>query len=493
MTDGLPDPLSLFLEQAGKQPDHPAVVETDAAVSYGQLMDMVVRMAAVIEATGDHPKVLIHLPQGAAAYAAMFATLMAGGYYAPTNISAPVERQNMVVDRFAPDIIISTGTLANDLQVISKDTPTLLIENIPDDHFSSTRTAHDLAYVMFTSGSTGVPKGVIIPRSALGHYVAWAIDSMQVTPLDRWSQHPNIGFDLSVLDIFAALCAGATLYPVTGRRDRLLPGSFIARHGLTVWNSVPSVIDLMVRGRTATPENLASLRLITFCGEPLLQSHLETIFECRPDLLVHNTYGPTEATVSFTLLTLTQDNYRQACGSNVALGDAIPGMALHLVGGDTAQEGEILITGPQLARGYWQDADQTAASFVQHKVDGEICAAYKTGDWGIREGNQVYFASRMDRQIKINGNRLELGEVDAALRACGAPAVSTVFWKGELHSFIENGSEDQFGNLRTALSERLPTYGIPSAFHTINSLPRNTNDKIDAQVLLEILEERFGA
>ena len=152
------DPLYLFLEQSSSRPDHPAVVNEDKIVSYGQLKDMVERIASVISHEGAHPKVLIHLPQCAEAYASMFGTLMAGGYYAPTNIFSPLERQQLVINSFKPDIVITDKNLFKGTETSFSDLPVVFVDDLPESRIKNPLPAHDLAYVMFTSGSTGVPK-----------------------------------------------------------------------------------------------------------------------------------------------------------------------------------------------------------------------------------------------------------------------------------------------------------------------------------------------
>jgi D-alanine--poly(phosphoribitol) ligase subunit 1 len=477
------DPLYRFLDHSDRRPRHPAVVGSHGTISYGELAATARRLGAAIAKTAAHPRVLIHLPQCAEAYAAMFGTLMAGGYYATTNVTVPHRRHISVLESFAPDVIV-TATGCGDLSTVGDvDIRVIDVADLPSTEMSQPAQAHDLAYVMFTSGSTGEPKGVMVGREGLAHYAAWATEAMAVTPEDRWSQHPNIAFDLSVLDIYGALCSGATLYPIDNPRDRLIPAEAIRRHRLTIWDSVPSVIDLMQRAKQVTSEHLASLRLMTFCGEPLLKPHLETIFRARPDLVVHNTYGPTEGTVSCTLIKLETSNFKMACGQSVALGDPIPGMELHLADGENETEGEIVLSGPQVARGYWQDREATAKSFQTMEINGAERFVYRTGDWAVRQGRHLFFASRIDRQVKIHGHRLELGEVDTALRDCGAGAVCTLMVDGSLHSFVEGGVEQDAVDLRRQLTMRLPSYGVPESIHVIDCLPRNQNDKIDTKAL----------
>jgi D-alanine--poly(phosphoribitol) ligase subunit 1 len=159
--------------------------------------------------------------------------------------------------------------------------------------------------------------------------------------------------------------------------DRLMPARMIEREKITVWNSVPRVVSRMMQAGQVTAKQLASVRLFNFCGEPLLPTHLAS-----PDVLVRNTYGPTEATIAVTDLPLSEDDYRSATQGSVAIGPPIPGVGLHLVGGTHAYEGEIVITGPQLALGYWRDAAKTNEVFHNLAMNGRTERAYYTGDWG---------------------------------------------------------------------------------------------------------------
>jgi D-alanine--poly(phosphoribitol) ligase subunit 1 len=479
------DVCHLFLDQARARPNHLAVVTDQRAVTYGELADQAQRLAAVLSRFGSEPKVLVHLPQQAEAYAAMFAAGLAGGFYAPTNIEAPLAKQRMLLGQFAPDVVISTRALYASLIPEGNGPPLIDVDALPAPAAAPVNRPGRLAYVIFTSGSSGIPKGVVISRAALANYVDWALREMAVSPEDRWSQHPNIAFDLSVLDIYGALCGGATLYPLTGAKDRLLPALAVARHRLTIWNSVPSVIGLMIKANQVTAGNFSSLRLLTFCGEPLLPEHLDAIFAARPDVSVHNTYGPTEATVSCSLLRLDAGTYRNACQTTVAIGDAIDNMGLYLADGPTPDEGEMLITGPQLAEGYWGDPATTGKAFRDRTIDGTTRRAYHTGDWFRRIDGHMMFVRRMDSQVKVSGHRLDLEEVNAAIRKCGIVTACTLLIEGRLHAFLEVAESQtvDIEKLRADLLQLLDRPAVPAEFHLMPLLPRNANDKIDALAL----------
>ena len=482
------DPFDLFWAHVERTPHRPAIEQQARTVTYGELGRCVQRLAGAIrpEPTDRPPVVMIHLPKCPEAYAAMFATLMAGGCYAPQNLDAPPHRLRSVRQRLEPDVIVTSKTLVGPHEGLDDvgNATVILIEDLPDRGLAEPYPPGELAYVMFTSGSTGVPKGVMIRRSALAAYTEWAVSALAIQPEDRCPQHPNLGFDLSVIDIYATLCGGATLLPLTGMRDRLAPALAIGELGLTVWVSVPSVIDLMRRARHIRPAHLASLRQMFFCGEALLPAHLECLFDARPDIAIINAYGPTEATVSCTENQLDATNHAQACDATVAIGEAIPGMRIALMSeGRPAEAGEIVIFGPQLAAGYWRDPIQTQAVFRGEGAE----RGYYTGDWAERRGEQLFYRHRIDRQVKVRGHRLELGEVDAALREIGVLAACTVLIDGAVTSFVESPGKIDPHALQRAVAERLPRYAVPSAIHPVVALPRGLNDKIETRALIERL------
>lgn len=482
--------LQRFIDVAQAQPGHPAVVLAAATTSYGEILALARRWAHAVKSAREGARVMIHLPQGAAAYAAMFGCSMAGSAYAPTNVAAPFDRLAGVAAKYQPEVVITAQAHVEDARRLAPEAVMILLEDLDTQELATPQRPPELVYVMFTSGSTGQPKGVMVPFDALTHYVDWAIAAMAVTPADRWSQHPNIAFDLSVLDIFAALGAGATLYPMTQPSDLAMPAAAIQRYQLTIWNSVPSVMTSMVRIRSVSARNFASLRMLNFCGEPLLPLHLEAIFKAAPHVVVQNTYGPTEATVSCTVLHLRPDNYAAACGASVAIGEAIAGMGIHLVGGDNADEGEIVITGPQVAAGYWRDPAQTAAAFRPYQGQ----PAYYTGDWGRRSNGHTFFLGRRDQQVKVRGERIELDDIAASVTRGGWGPATVVFVDETLVAFVERaGDAPPAADYKETMKALLPLHLIPARIHALPMLPRNANDKVDRLALATLARQAAGA
>jgi non-ribosomal peptide synthetase component F len=243
------DVVDRFLEQAGRTPNAPAVSAGGEALSYGALEQRIRRYAGCFAKVSE-PRVLVALPPGFDAYACLFASGLAGGFHTPINVAAPLEKRRRIAALLEPDVIVcEPGAVAD-----YADYSALLVT--PDHvqewaEYAGPGERHHLAYVIFTSGSTGNPKGVKISRAALAHYVNW-LGTMNYGPGDRVSQQPNLAFDISMTDIFGALCYGATLFPLSGRADHLLPARFIQREQITVWNSTPSAISLMMQARQVT-------------------------------------------------------------------------------------------------------------------------------------------------------------------------------------------------------------------------------------------------
>jgi len=483
------DTIDVFLAAAQTSPEAIAVAP---ACSYASLHRLVRQYAHGFAQTPG-AKVLIALPRGVHAYAAMLGAGLAGGFYAPANEASPPEKLLRIALLLQPDWIVAPLAIA---QTLAGAAPAARhLDPATAEKFSPLEgggTRHRIAYVIFTSGSTGLPKGVVVPRTALNHYVSWIFATGCIRPDDRVSQFNNLAFDVSVFDVFGALCRGATLVPMTGKFDRLMPARAIAREKITVWTSVPSAIDLMITAGQLTQENLRTVRLFTLAGEALLRPLLEKLFDACPHATVQNAYGPTEATVTVTSMMMTADNFEQSCErSAVSIGQAIPGMTLHLHGGPHADEGELVIIGPQLAEGYWQDEARSFSAFRPLEIGGDIFRGYFTGDWVERVSKNLFFRERIDAQVKILGYRIELDEVAGAIRACGL-ANACVFKRGEaLAALVECPPATQFdaSALRADLARHIEPYAIPAQLCAVDRLPRNENDKIDRAASITLFEK----
>ena len=483
------DAIDRFFRCADTRPDAPAVVMAGRVTSYAELRSRVCGLAAAF-AVRPAPRVLIALPRGVDALASVFATGLAGGFHTPLNPDSPTAKLRRIARLLDPDVVAGSGELWNLLQAEAPRAIHVDPAAPLPPALAHPPARHRLAYVIFTSGSTGEPKGVAVPRAGLDAYVDW-LESWGVGPGDRLSQFATLAFDISVSDTYAALCYGGALHLVTTEGDRLTPARFIRREGITVWNSVPSAVSLMMQARQAVAANLAGVRLFNFCGEALLPGQLQALFAAAPCARVQNTYGPTEATVAVTLQPLQAATWRERCEASAALGDPLPGMQVVLRGGAHADEGEIVIAGPQLAEGYWNDPAATAAAFREVEVDGRTLRGFHTGDRAERRGGRLYFRGRMDSQVKLRGHRLELEEVAAAIRAAGWP-VAVVVKRGEgLVAVVERtpGRPFDAAALRADVAGRIEAWAVPATLLEIARMPRNENDKLDRAAVAAWVEQ----
>ncbi len=423
----------------------------------------------------------------------MIGSLIAGGTFCPLNLEGPQGRNAVIARVFAPAIVLYDGTPPSFLGDIPAATSQIDVSRLGPHSLDGPATEYnEVAYVVFTSGSTGQPKGVKIGRAGFSHFLAVARSYFDLPIGQRWGQFSNLGYDLAIMDVFMAATQGATLVPLTSPKERFMPALAIKERRIAVWQSVPSVLEMMILANQVSPDHLASLKVVSFCGEPLLPRHLDALFSARPDLQVLNTYGATETTGFNTVNRLTSANYRNSCEApTVALGEEIPGWAVSLHGGDSADDGEIVVSGDFLSLGYWNDEDRTREVFRQLRPEG-ACArrSYFTGDRGVMKNGRLYFSSRVDRQVKIRGERIELDEIDCVLREAGFRAAFTVLVGEELHSFVESGGKVDEKLVRAQLAKRLPFHALPRTVSPLSSLPRNPNGKIDGMALRQRIPRR---
>ncbi len=484
-----PDLLEAFVSQVKAGSTLTAVDDGAATVTYGELALHARLIAGAIRSAvpGETPRVLLALPPGASAYASMVGCLMAGGTFCATYLADPEGRNAGICHGFSPDVILHEGPPPSFVDAAPLTTHRLDVRLLhssqqglkaPAEEFS------DVAYVAFTSGSTGSPKGVKVGRLALSHFLDVGRSYFQLRAGERWGQFSNLGHDLGIMDVFMALAWGGTLVPLN-EAERLRPATAIRDRHVSVWQSVPSVLDLIQRSNHLTTEYLAPLRVMSFCGEALHTHQLERLFKARPELEVFNTYGATETTGFNTINRLTAANYTASCdGDAVSIGDDVPGWAICLRGGDKPNEGELVLSSDFLSLGYWRDEDRSRRSFRYVRLDGmPPRRSYFTGDLGVRRAGRVFCLGRMDRQVKIRGERIELGEVDSLLRQAGFADAYTIFQDGELHSFVEASEPVDQEQVRAHLMKSLPFHAIPKSVRGLPSLPRNQNGKVDRDEL----------
>lgn len=468
-------------------PDAIAVIHGEEHLTYDVFFQRVLALAERLENIKSQAKVLVDLPQGKDAYLLAVAIMFAGGTYCPLSMAAPEERKRQVAVDFKPDLIIGYDS-GND--TLYPGYKILTIENLIKlegktlsyDQFDNKQ----IAYVIYTSGSTGTPKGVMINRGSLNKFLEWSIRAYSADVGDVWSQFSLLSFDLSVVDIFTCLCSGASLLCIVEMGDKLRPAKVIEKFKVTIWHSVPSVIDLIFGKNGEISEDLSSLRLMTFCGEPLNQRHVELAFGKNKSLTLFNTYGPTEGTLFCTAQKFTSENYLSFINVSMSIGEAIPGWLLELMPTEDADIFELIIYGDYIGVGYLGIPDDER--FFSLEKDNRFFNAFRTGDLIRTSERKKYFYARKDRQVKINGYRIEPGELDAIIYQYLKLDSFTLTYKNALYTFIESDSQIDDNMVRSLLKEHIEHYKIPREVVTISKFPLNVNAKKDIDKLKDMIK-----
>lgn len=516
-----------FLESERKFPDRLALDVENVEYTYRELATFAKQIAATLQRAQSHDNqtftgVLAY--RTVDAFVGLLGALLAGSAYVPLNRTFPDERLRSTLQRSGCSAIIvdqhSEGRL--DALIEDVDNPLTLIftdrEDCGDlrekwsrhtvvsrreladaaDWVEPTVEPDDLAYMLFTSGSTGTPKGVMVAHRNVRAFVDAMVERYGITEEDRFSQMFEMTFDPSVFDMFVAWEKGAAVC-CPSQKTLMKPGKFIQEKRLTVWFSVPSTINFMKRFRMLEPGSYPTLRYAHFCGEPLPIESVKAFGEAAPNAIMENLYGPTEMTVTCMLYrwssNITEDESENGI---VPIGYPYPGMKLKVVDPDlreveVGETGELIMSGPQVALGYYNDPERTAKAFVI--PSGETDVYYRTGDRVRRAevGRPVNHFGRIDQQIKVGGHRVELGEIEAVVRKeTGAEGVVALGWPMRpngadgIEVFVESESEPS-AELHRRISKRLPEYMVPKRWHFRNNLPLNASGKYDRIKLTEEL------
>lgn len=512
------DSLFVLLQRAAARwGDRTSLQFADHSLSYRQLLDDADRHASLFARYGAAPgcRVAFCFQKSIEAITALFGLIRTGATYVPLDPAWPAERMSLVCRDAGIALWVGTnppvgingittaiamnagGGGAVALAAASAEPPAPGAPHPPKD---------GVANILYTSGSTGRPKGVEITTRSLVHFSQWAADGFGLTADDRLANHAPYNFDLSTLDIFAGVRAGATMVPVP-ERIKMFPyqmARFIAEQRISVWYSVPSALIMMqLRGKLGD-HDLSRLRHVIFAGEVMPKPALQALARELPGRTWTNLYGPTETNVctwhrvgpeelaseepvpigrpiSDTRLWIVEDEggRPRLVGNGSANQEASPGLT-----------GELLVAGPTVTSGYFGDAELTSRRLVP-APDGEG-SAYRTGDRvSVRADGVLMFLGRADRMIKRGGHRIEPGEIEAALarhpsvkEAAVVPLADPVFGS-RLKACVapREGHASNETELIAFCREHLPAYMMPDVWAFYPSLPRTDREKVDLQAL----------
>jgi amino acid adenylation domain-containing protein len=506
----------LLRESARQFPENTAAWAQNRTISYRELENQSNQLAHLLAAQGvkKGDRVGLYFSKSIESLVSIFGVLKAGAAYVPLDPHAPVRRVEYIARNcniralittrqklrgLTPNLLAGRGSilLLDGTGDVSQTEGTISWESLsafPSDEpptYDSVET--DLAYILYTSGSTGDPKGVMISHRNALTFIDWCAETFQIRPEDRLSNHAPHHFDLSVFDIYNSIQAGASVHLIP-EEVALFPASlasFIEEHGISVWYSVPSALILLLLHGNLEEHPLKCIRLILFAGEPFAIKYLCQLADLVPGADLYNLYGPTETNVCTyhrvdrsILSNLDRLPIGKACrNTEVFAVNDVDGLI------EPGQTGELYVRGPSVTKGYWGDPEKTAKAVLPNRFQSHFSESiYRTGDLVTVDGQGNYsYMGRRDSMIKSRGYRIELGEIEAALYAhtevkeAAVVAIPDEEIGSRIKAFVctlQSGRLTK-AELQVHCASRIPKYMVPEIFEFCDSLPKTSTGKVD--------------
>lgn len=502
--------VSLFAEVVSRHCGRPALRYSERSYSYSELDEYADRLAVLLSSRGCRRGDVIAIghDKRPLSYALMLACLRLGIPYVNVDVASPTVRTESILKMSGASLLFYDNPAYRDtMEILSgaHGCPVVFLDEsvLPEItetercDLSSAGKGVDgacIAYIMFTSGSTGVPKGVAVTHQNVLHFIAWGKERFGITESDNFANLSPMYFDNSVFDFYIGLFSGASLSPVS--RELLIQPyelvPYVSTQACTIWFSVPSLLMYLMAMKAIAPGVLPDLRAIVFGGEGYPKVELKKLYDrFSGQAVLVNVYGPTECTCICSAHTLGDDDFLELDGLPT-LGHLNPNFDYRILDEDgrDAAEGELCLIGPNVAAGYFNDLERTAAAFhTITDVNRFMKRMYRTGDLVREFDGRLHFVGRKDNQIKHMGYRIELEEVEHALAKLPLVNQAAVIYQrtngayGKLIGFVASSTELDEKGLREVLGKFIPDYMVPSRIVVMPELPKNANGKVDRKQL----------
>jgi amino acid adenylation domain-containing protein len=505
-----------------------AVCYDNDKISFTELYDASNRLANFLLSIGTlrQDRVVFCLKRSIKSIVAMAGISKADAIYVPIDPKSPQERWRKIIEDCQPrTLICEKETISDILKVVSlkKKYPMIIFmeseQNLPgsikrnifckeqvdvqdrnEPIYKNIDT--DIAYILYTSGSTGNPKGVMVSHLNINNYIDWAINYFFITSNDTILTTAPFHFDMSTFDIYCAMKTGATLC-IANESSLLFPSKLfdiIEKEQVTIWKAISSLCMYLAATESLKKGRIPSLRKIVFAGEVLPAKFLIKWMETYPDKNYYNAYGPTEATGISTCYSV--ENIPTNPVESIPIGTACANTEVILIREDNSlatvgEIGEICIRGSGLTAGYWNDPVKTEKSFVNNPINfipGD--RIYRTGDLGkMRDDGTFEFIGRKDNQVKVMGYRIELSEIESALLSIEKVNDAAVVLSNsqnqdipEIIAFVQIEDDLNLNKLMKELPKYLPQYMLPKKFVSMKVMPRTERGKIDKKTLISYVK-----
>lgn len=491
-------------ESARKLPDKKAFADEKKEVSFKELQRQAKAIASQIIERGLFKKpVVVYLEKGVDVLISFMGAAYSCNFYSPIDIDMPASRVNKILEVLNPAIVITTAALKETFKEYDYQGDFLLFDDaceadIAEEEIEKARACGvdtDLLYVLFTSGSTGVPKGVTITHRSVIDYIDWVTETFEITEEDSFGNQAPFYFDNSILDIYSTIKTGATTYIIPknlfAQPVPLL--EYIKEKKINTIFWVPSALIVVAKLKAFRNVDLTdTLKRVLFCGEVMPNKQLNVWRKFLPGVLYANLYGPTEITDACTYYIVDRefsDDEPLPIGIPMANTDILVlNEKNELVSSD--EVGELCVRGTSLSMGYYNNPEKTKEAFVQNPLNPFVPETiYRTGDLvKYNEYGEIIYLSRKDFQIKHMGHRIELGEIETAVSSLEEISLCCCLYD-EKHQkivlFIEEALEKAYINERIA--KLVPEYMLPNKVITLEKMPINANGKIDRVKLKELI------
>jgi len=497
--------LEWLEESAVRYADKTALVDEWERYTYKEYHDKAVGIADAIITTGLGSKkpVVVYLNKSVKVLASFMGIAYTGNFYSPIDIDMPAQRVNRILEVLEPEVVITTRELKEEFAKFEYKGSYLIYEDIRPIAKSDAVTEArgkiidtDLLYVLFTSGSTGMPKGVCITHRGVIDYTDWVTETFAITSEDSFGNQAPFYFDNSILDIYSAMKTGATVYIIPKilfpQPVRLL--EYLKENKINTIFWVPSALMVVSKLKAFRNVDLTDiLKRVLFCGEVMPNKQLNIWRKYLPDALYANLYGPTEITDACTYYIVDREF---ADDESLPIGIPMKNTEIMVLDDENRLVtepcivGELCVRGTGVATGYYKNPEKTAQAFVQNPLnDAYEEKIYRTGDLvEYNEYHELIYLSRKDFQIKHMGHRIELGEIETAVSSLPDVTMNCCLYD-EKHSKIvlfldKNMTKDE---INSALANMVPEYMLPGKVIFMEVMPLNANGKIDRVALKEFL------
>lgn len=495
-----------YLENTeNKYPQKTSFVDNKREVTYFQLVNNSKKIGTYLAKKNIFNKpIAIFIDKTVNCLETMFGTLYGGGFYTVIDTKSPIERINLILNTLEPVTIITDnknlakakeygidGNICIYEEMLTEEVNTELIENIRSKMIDT-----DPMYVLFTSGSTGVPKGTVISHRAVISYANWVVKTFDITEKTIWGSQTPFYFSMSITDVFSTILSGATFYIIPKMYFsfpvKLL--EFINEKKINTIYWVPSALCIVANFKALDEIQLTSLKKVMFAGEVMPVKQLNMWIDKLPNAMFANLFGPTETTDICTYYVVNRkfDN-----SESLPIGQACNNCDVIIVKEDgteakNGEDGELCVRGSFLASGYYNNPEKTASVFVQNPLNKKYAeTVYKTGDI-VKYNNkgELIYLSRKDFQIKHMGYRIELGEIENAANNIEDVIICACVYDTEKSQIVlfYQGDELDETEVLTEIKNKVPTYMCPNKIIKLPRMPYNANGKIDRVNLKNMLK-----